>query len=64
MCKGAVLASATMTIAKGLLNLAHNLLKWNIVREKKWSCHVVLGGFCIGGGEELAEERGAGGSKV
>lgn len=35
MCKGAILASATSTRAKGLLNLAGNLLKWNIVRKKK-----------------------------
>lgn len=52
MCKGAILASAAVTIAEGLLNLPHNLLKWNIVREKTINGAAiwwVLGGFCIGG---------------
>jgi len=35
MCKGASLASAVLTIAKGLLSLADGLLEWNIVRENK-----------------------------
>lgn len=61
MCKGAILASATTTRAKGLLNLAGNLLKWNIVRKKKnikRSCLLVLGGVMQG------VRNGVGGGKT